>query len=241
MNFGARVRAQKSALKQSKDVMVLQRVATAWRIAIIATALVGLSSASHGQTKSSKARSASSQVYILRGFMNMSPGLDALAEQIERRGVPATVGGHAAWSSLAQDAIQKYKNGRLRSIVIVGHSMGGGAALDMATELGQAGIPVNLVVTLDLVGTAVAPRNVRYLINYHVAGGVGAVVQRSANARGVVRNVNETKPEVGHFTIVALRERDILGQVLRAARSGVSAPAPATSNGAGPASASVRN
>src|SRR5689334_19860840 len=92
-------------------------------------------------------------VYLLRGFMGMSPGLDELAAKIRRRGVPTTVAGHTVWSSLASSAIQGVKSGRVRTIVIVGHSMGGGAALDMAAELGRSNVPVQLVITLDPTGT----------------------------------------------------------------------------------------
>jgi pimeloyl-ACP methyl ester carboxylesterase len=50
--------------------------------------------------------------------------------------------------TVAQQAIEQYKSGRLRTIMIVGHSLGGSAASWMAAELGQAGVPVQLVVML---------------------------------------------------------------------------------------------
>ena len=66
---------------------------------------------------------------------------------LARHGIPTTVGNHSYGPAFAQEAIRQYKSGRLRSIMIVGHSLGGGAAVEMAAELGRAGVPVDLVVT----------------------------------------------------------------------------------------------
>jgi thioesterase domain-containing protein len=92
---------------------------------------------------------------------NNSPGLSEFGSKIGRYGIPTTVGNHSSGPAFAQEAIQQYKSGRLRSIMIIGHSLAGGAAVEMAAELGRAGVPVDLVVTLDPVGAAQVPANVR--------------------------------------------------------------------------------
>lgn len=83
-----------------------------------------------------------------------------------QRGIPTTVRNYGDWPALAQEAIQQYKDGRLRSIMIVGHSLGGGAAVEMAADLGQAGVPVQLVVTLNPVGGSQVSSNVRRSVNF---------------------------------------------------------------------------
>ncbi|WP_154072421.1 lipase family protein [Bradyrhizobium erythrophlei] len=96
----------------------------------------------------------------------------------------------ATGPALAQEAIQQYRDGRLRSIMIVGHSLGGGAAVEMAAELGQAGVPVQLVVTLDPVGASQVSSNVRRSVNFHPTGGED------------------------HFSVIAAHERDLSNYVL---------------------------
>jgi pimeloyl-ACP methyl ester carboxylesterase len=102
---------------------------------------------------------------VLLGLGNMSPGLSEFGSKIGRRGIATTVSNYGGWQALAQDAIAQYKRGRLRSIMIVGHSLGGSAAMAMAAELGQAGVPVALVATLDAVGEPEASANVRRSVN----------------------------------------------------------------------------
>jgi pimeloyl-ACP methyl ester carboxylesterase len=90
-----------------------------------------------------------SHLYVLLGLGNNSPGLSEFGSRMAQRGIPTTVRNYGDWPALAQEAIQQYKDGRLRSIMIVGHSLGGGAAVEMAADLGQAGVPVQPVVTLN--------------------------------------------------------------------------------------------
>ena len=169
----------------------------------------------------------SAHVYLLRGLLNMSPGFDTLAATIRSHGVPATLDSYGSWSALAQDAIADYKHGRLRSIVIIGHSSGGGAALDMAAALGRAGVPVDLVVAIDPTGTKTVPANVRHTINLYVAGGVGSPVTSAGKARGAIQNLPDRSPGVGHFSIIAAHERQVIGYVLSATRARAAAmPAP---------------
>ena len=112
-----------------------------------------------------------SHLYVLLGLGNNSPGLSEFGSRMAQRGIPTTVRNYGDWPALAQEAIQQYKDGRLRSIMIVGHSLGGGAAVEMAAELGQAGVPVQLVVTLDPVGGSQVSSNVRRSVNFRPTGG----------------------------------------------------------------------
>ena len=129
-------------------------------------------------------------LYVLLGLGNMSPGLSEFGSKIGRRGIPTTVSNYSAWPTLAQDAIEQYKKGRLRSIMIVGHSLGGNAATAMATELGQAGVPVQLVVMLDPVGELEVSSNVRRSVIFRPSGG-------------------ET-----HFSVIAAHDRELRSYVL---------------------------
>ena len=98
--------------------------------------------------------------------------------------------------TLAQQAIAQYKSGQLRTIMIVGHSLGGAAASAMAAELGQAGVPVQLVVMLDPVGGSEVSSNVRRSVNIRPGAGED------------------------HFTVIAAHGREVTNYVLGGKGSG---------------------
>jgi hypothetical protein len=143
------------------------------------------------------------KVYIMRGFMNVfSPGMDQLADELNRRHINATVSNHLASASLASDAIAECKSGQITSIVIVGHSLGATAAVGMADELQKAGVRVALVMTLDPVMKSAVPSNVQRLKNFYLSDGVGATIQPGEHFRGSLQNVDlKGKPGLGHISL----------------------------------------
>ncbi|HEY4820031.1 MAG TPA: hypothetical protein VIH62_04270 [Xanthobacteraceae bacterium] len=86
--------------------------------------------------------------YLVRGIFNVSVGLDALAGKLARMGVATSVYGHGEAGAVASEAIRDYKSGRVRSIILIGHSLGGGAVLSIAEQLKYAGVPVTLLISL---------------------------------------------------------------------------------------------
>jgi hypothetical protein len=77
-------------------------------------------------------------VYLLRGVLNIfSLGLDDIAAKLERQGIPVTIANFVSWSSLADEAAAEYRSGKVRTIILVGHSSGATALPDMGP--GQAG------------------------------------------------------------------------------------------------------
>jgi pimeloyl-ACP methyl ester carboxylesterase len=161
------------------------------------------------------------RVYLLRGFMNVfSLGMDQLAAELRQRGVEAVVGNHTLSDGYASEAAADCKAGRINSIAIVGHSLGAGAGVEMADELGQAGVRVGLLVTVDPVNRTSAPANVRTLENFYVSGGVGQTVARSSGFRGSLQNIDmRAEPGEGHVALAnsARMHRAVLGLVRAAA------------------------
>lgn len=170
---------------------------SSWRVvvtglAIAVCACVAWPDRSYGQGSNdiaSKSRGGS-RLYVLLGWGNNSPGLSEFASRMIQRGIPTTVRNHSDWRELAQEAVEQYKSGRLRSIKIIGHSLGGSAAIAMAEELGQSGVPVQLVVTLDPTGGSSVPSNVRRSVNFRPKG-------------------NED-----HFSVIAAHTRDLSNLML---------------------------
>ena len=142
-------------------------------------------------------------VFLLRGVLNIfSLGLDDMAAKLERQGIPVTVSNFVSWSSLADQAAAEYRSGKVRTIILVGHSSGATALPDMVAKLGQLGIPVKLAIGLDSVfRTKLAGHAERY-INFYVANGAGEPVTRTKDFRGALENVDvQAVPGVGHLSI----------------------------------------
>jgi pimeloyl-ACP methyl ester carboxylesterase len=137
-------------------------------------------------------------VYLMRGVFNVSVGLDELAAKLNKRGVPATVYGPMSPGSVASDAIAEWKAGKVKTIVLIGHSLGGGAVFSAAELLKDANIPVALMIVLDAAGGP-APANVRRVVNYYVGGGT---VTAPPGFRGSVQNIDVSKiPGMDHMAI----------------------------------------
>ena len=167
--------------------------------------------------QSASAESASAHVYFLTGLFGLGSGLDGIARKTSSLGLPITMSSPNGWHTFGQSAISRYRGERLRSIMIVGYSAGGGSALDMAAQLNAANVPTQLVVIFDGVSLPPSiPPNVRKLVNYYVPGGIGAPIPRSANFRGTLLNI-PVDGRTGHFSIIDAYERQVLDHLLSAA------------------------
>jgi len=189
------------------------------RLALATFLVATLSSAGWAQSLEPKPR-AGVHVYLFRGFTGMfSQGMDEIGGKLRRRGVNATVHAHFAWGAQAAAAIEDYKRGRTRTVVLIGHSMGGPSTINMANELARAQVPVALIVMFDPVGSLVAPPNVQRTINYYVSGGFGTTV---AGTRGRVINEDEARSGLGHVSVQYSEEMQLkaVGNVLASIGAG---------------------
>src|SRR5215472_9334272 len=166
---------------------------------------------------------AGQKVFLIRGFANVfSPGIDLLASELQKRGIAVETSNHLSWGSTASEAIAECKSGRISSIVLVGHSLGGAAVVDVARRLQEAGLRVALMVTLDPVSAGQAPGNVRKLENYYLATGIGSSIKTDNGFRGQVQNVDVSKrPGVDHVAMTTMPDlhRRIIADI--AASSGI--------------------
>jgi alpha-beta hydrolase superfamily lysophospholipase len=140
-------------------------------------------------------------VYLLRGLMNIfSRGMDTLAGELNRRGVYATVDNHADWQSLANEAATKYKAGSEGPIILIGHSLGADAVMEMAGYLGAKGVPVALVVPFDGTQSFPASPNVARVLNLTQRD--YAYMRRGPGFKGSLVNVDVSNdPNIDHLTI----------------------------------------
>jgi pimeloyl-ACP methyl ester carboxylesterase len=143
-------------------------------------------------------------VYLLRGLGNVfSLGMDVLGDELAAKGVRESVSNHLTWSSLSDKVIAEYrKNRKTAPIIIVGHSLGGNAALLMADKLGRAGVPVRLLVIFDATDATPVPANVAEAINYYYPGGRGDALVPGPGFKGRIRNDNlKDLPTLKHMNV----------------------------------------
>jgi alpha-beta hydrolase superfamily lysophospholipase len=134
-----------------------------WRLSVIGLLAAGLM-LTLGSSPSMAAPRA--HVYLLRGLLNIfSLGMDTLAAELNKRGVYATVDNHADWQELANSAAANYKAGKEGPIILIGHSLGADAVMEMASYLGKRGVPVALVVPFDGTASFAASPNVERVLN----------------------------------------------------------------------------
>jgi hypothetical protein len=191
-------------MKSSNDSKLL-RLSVPWlgwlRTAAIAIILFGISIAPGAARPAPGEPSA--HVYLVRGVLNIfSLGLDEMAAKLQRQGIDATVHNHMLWASIANDAAAEYQSGRVKTIILVGHSSGATVLPDIVARLDQLGVPVKLAIGLDSVfHTSLAGRVGRY-VNFYVANGAGTRVEKTRDFQGTLENVDVEKlPGVSHLTI----------------------------------------
>ena len=158
-----------------------------------------------GQNPAHAATSSAStaHVYLLRGVLNIfSFGLDDIAAKLQAQGIPVTVANFVSWSSLADEAAAKYRAGKLKTIILVGHSSGATALPDMVAKLDRFGVPVKLAIGLDSVFRTSLTGHVGRYINFYIGNGAGTPVKKRTGFKGSLENVNvENVPGIGHMSI----------------------------------------
>jgi pimeloyl-ACP methyl ester carboxylesterase len=133
------------------------------------------------------AAAGTTKAYLLRGIFNVSVGLDDLALRLNRMGIATTVAGHGESGAVAAEAIRDYRSGKVRTVILIGHSLGGSAVLSMADELNKASVPIALLIALDAGSSGPVAPNVRRAVNFYVGG---AQLAPAPGFRGSLQNIN---------------------------------------------------
>jgi alpha-beta hydrolase superfamily lysophospholipase len=165
-----------------------------------AQASPGIKVAAISTGSSARLHSSSTHVYLFRGLLNVfSLGMDQLAAQLRAAGIAAVVANHSQWEGVADEIIANYRAGQRGPIILVGHSLGADAVMSMAEYLGQAGVPVSLVVPFDGTSSHAATANVARVLNFYKSESVR--ISRGPGFRGELTNFYVRDPNVSHFNI----------------------------------------
>jgi alpha-beta hydrolase superfamily lysophospholipase len=141
-------------------------------------------------------------VYLLRGLLNIfSLGMDTLAEELKGHDVYATVHSYSDWQTLADQAVADYKAGKEAPIILIGHSLGADAVMEMAAHLGRKGVPVALAVPFDCTKSFAASDNVAHILNLTHSGSY-AYIRGGPGFHGTLANVDvSSDPNIDHINI----------------------------------------
>jgi hypothetical protein len=164
-------------------------------ISLLATVIL----AAFGPSAASAASRA--HVYLFRGLADIfSTGMDTLADEINKRGVYATSHSHTEWKTLADQAAVDYKAGKEGPIILIGHSLGADAVMEMADYLGDKGVPVALVMPFDGTQSFPASANISRVVNFTQRD--YAYMRKGPGFRGTLVNVDlSSDPNIGHLNI----------------------------------------
>jgi len=176
------------------------------------TAKITKASVSRKKTKPSREIAShvtrTGEIILLRGLANVySKGMDVIGDRLKAKGVDARVYNHRAWESLAIDIVARSKEKKVSyPIIIMGHSLGGNASVQMATYLGKRGIPVSYVVAFDPTVTTYAGPKVRKVVNYYLPNGKN-IVRKGEGFSGRLSNVDVTSiAGITHTTVEKTRK-----------------------------------
>jgi pimeloyl-ACP methyl ester carboxylesterase len=142
-------------------------------------------------------------VYLFRGFANVfSTGMDTLASELVARGYDAEVYSHLSADSAAAEAAKLQKSGK-GPIIIMGHSLGGPAAISMAKRMQELGANVALIVTFGPNVSDPVPSNVARAINFYQSLSiVNSTLRKGPGFKGTISNINmDSAAGITHFNI----------------------------------------
>lgn len=132
------------------------------------------------------------QIYLIRGLFGVfSTGMDQMAAQFKAQGYSNV----SLWSwtdvdQIANDIISGHQNGDTSHIVLIGHSLGSDAVVQVADRLASNGISVDLAVTFDITEGLRVPLNVARFINFYQNNGFGRPAIEPAGFTGEFSNIN---------------------------------------------------
>jgi hypothetical protein len=140
-------------------------------------------------------------VYLFRGLADVfSTGMDTLGDELNKRGVYATSHNHADWQGIADRAAADYKAKKEGPIILIGHSLGADAVMEMADYLGDKGVPVALVMPFDGTQSFPAPGNVGRVVNFTQRD--YAYMRPGFGFRGSLSNVDlSANRDINHLNI----------------------------------------
>jgi pimeloyl-ACP methyl ester carboxylesterase len=209
----------------SRSISVVSALLGCWIVALQPVGAAPLADSGRPAASVIAVGSQQGEVYLLRGFADVfSRGLDQIARSLGADGVEAHVVSHVQWRMVLRDILDDRERLGPRPIVLVGHSLGANAAIQVAEELRKRRISVQYLVTLAATEPDPVPSNVMRVDNYYFrTNGWGEPLVPAAGFNGSLRNLDFSHTDgVGHFNIDKQPgvQRELLSNIEHYVRSG---------------------
>jgi len=158
------------------------------------------------------------QIYLIRGLFGVfSSGMDQMAAQFKAQGYSNV----SLWSwtdvdPIAHDIIAGHRNGDNSHVVLIGHSLGSNAVVQVADLLAPQAIPVDLAVTFDITEGLRVPLNVERFVNFYQNNGFGRPALEPAGFSGEFSNINlsnQTQLDHGNIDNAPQLQQFVMQQV----------------------------
>lgn len=146
---------------------------------------------------------ANTHVYLLRGLFGVfSLGMDSLSQELVEQGYTAEIYGWDEAQKVVQQISTRFQNGHTGPVVIIGHSLGANAVIDVATTVQAQSIPIVFGVTFDATDPGPVPENVAVFYNFWAQDGFGKPVSAVAGYTGQLENFDLSgDPNISHTSI----------------------------------------
>jgi hypothetical protein len=164
------------------------------RALVFAAAISGalyFSSAFSAHAQAVAPADAGSRIYLLRGLFGIfSLGMDKLSAKLREQGYEPRLIGWEQWPLAANEILAGHRRGDIGPIILIGHSLGSDSIIQIAANIKQANIPVDLVVTFDSTQPLVVPDNVMRFINFFQRNGFGRPATPGPGFQGELSNID---------------------------------------------------
>lgn len=146
---------------------------------------------------------AESHVYLLRGLFGVfSLGMDSLARELIDKGYASEVHAWDEAHNVVEQIAARFRAGHTGPVVVIGHSLGANAVIQIAAAAQARNIPITLGVTFDATDPAPVPDNVGVFINFWAEDGFGQPVSAVPGYRGRLENFDlSDEPDISHTSI----------------------------------------
>lgn len=146
---------------------------------------------------------AQTHVYLLRGLFGVfSLGMDSLAQELTEQGYTSQIYGWDEAQKVIDLITRRAAEGHTGPVVVIGHSLGANAVIDIATAVQASAITVDLGVTFDATDPGPVPNNVPVFINFWAKDGFGKPVSAVPGYTGQLENFDLSgDPNVSHTSI----------------------------------------
>jgi len=192
------------------------KIMTRRRLIFAGAALALYAGAAQAAPKKPSGTAPQADVYLLRGFGDIfSTGIDEIGRQLQANGVDAHVEGHQAWRFVLNRILADQRENPRAPVVLIGHSLGANAIIDIAAALEKKGVSVAYMATFAATAPAPLPGNIKRVVNFYFKQhGWGLPLTAGPRFRGSLDNRDFSgMRDIGHFNIE--KQRPLQDEVVR--------------------------